>query len=151
MNSLTTPFVRNFVNNPVIVFLQATIGASGVATLRGYGVLPTGSYGPLDADTGGFQGIYTIARVSAGIYDVTFGGYQDPDDYNQLLQATYTISNASGIPTACAMGIVSGSSDVTASPAVVRVKFADYAGVAIELASGDLLLLQFTLRNSSAS
>lgn len=109
------------------------------------------------AGTNGFRGIAAINRTGVGALTVQFGGggsFQPYDNYVRLLGVEIVgYENATGIPTATAVGIVNASAvpliAVNGSTGVPIMFSA--AGSAIDLAVGDSVTLHFWLQNSLAS
>lgn len=115
--------------NPVDLWAQVTIGASGAPTLV----------------TANSKGIASITRNAAGTYTVTF-----QDSYYKLLNFTSVSQNATGISASPDYGIFTTGTNVNTQTGGT-VKFAySTGGVATDPANGDTLYLCFTVSNSSA-
>lgn len=89
-------------------------------------------------------GIASVVRNSTGRYTITL-----QDKYMALLQVTESRELASGAPSAVG-GFAIRSSAVDAATPTVVIEFVDSSGVAVELASGTTLRIEFVLKNSSA-
>lgn len=108
----------------VELFAVITIGASGACTLtRG-------------------KGIKSVTKDSTGQYTIAF-----KENFNGLLGVDAMTQNSTGIPSATEIGIKTDNSTSATAPGVTLVTSA--AGVAANPASGDILFVRFTLRNSS--
>lgn len=114
----------------VDLFANVTFGAVGAPTL-------------VAANS---KGIASISRSDTGKYVITLS-----DSYvTPLLMVNHVfIKNSATIPAAPQMFIVSQAVGTVATP-TVTVQFAASGGAATDPDSGDEVILQFTLRNSSA-
>lgn len=109
------------------------------------------------AGVNGFRGILGINRTGVGALTVQFGGggsFDMYDGYVRLMGAEIVgFENATGIPTATAVGIVNASAvpliAVNGQTGVPIVFSA--AGSVIDLAVGDTAIVHFWLQNSLAS
>lgn len=104
------------------LFVDVAIGASGAPTL-----------------TKGL-GIASVARVSAGLYDITL-----QDKYIRLMQCSVSqlVAAAQGINPQLVSEDVDGTK-------VIRVRFIDSAEAETDPDSGSRLLIRIDLKNSSA-
>jgi hypothetical protein len=126
-NRRTYQFSGNNVAGVTRIFAKVTIGASGAPTLVTTGVHGNNGY------------ITAIARNSAGDYTVTLA-----DAWNALLGMTIRTINATGVSAAPSVNIKSNA--VTTK----SLGFVCASGATpTDPASGDILLLEFLLKNSS--
>lgn len=118
--------------DPTDIFARVSFGASGAPTL----------------DSANSPGIVSVTRNSAGNYTFVFGTNSQIalDTYNYLLLVNKTSVSASA-PAAPDMA-VSANSINTPGVASITLQFSS-AGVATDPASGESVLLDFVLRNSS--
>jgi hypothetical protein len=137
MNRLVQQYRYSFLKRVVDVFVDAAIGASGAATL--------GST---------VKGVISIAKTGTGIYKVVFGSSPNArtslDSYRKLLNVAVSTDPAGALTTVAAVQV---TDDQSADPtkAYVTVTLLDFAGAAVEPASGDKVNLVFTFNDSSAS
>lgn len=129
---------RQFMASPVpaVVKLYARIsfGAAGAPTLS-------------SANGGNVQGIKSIVRNSAGNYTITLGIVGGKTDtYASLLMIGHCPLAATA-PTAPLMNLLA---DSVASTGSVQIEFNSSAGVATDPASGESVLIEITVKNSSA-
>jgi hypothetical protein len=124
-NRTFTQFRLALEKQPVDLFAQVAIGATGAPTLN----------------VANSKGIASIARNSAGEYTITL-----QDAYVRLMMAQAVVLNATGISASPDLGLISADV-VTAKTVVIQLSA---AGTATDLASGDVLMLQLTLSNSTA-
>jgi hypothetical protein len=109
--------------NVVDLFAEISIGSSGAPTLvRG-------------------KGIKSITRNSAGDYTLAL-----QENFAGLLQVSSSLQNATGIPSVV-MGIKANNVSSSSAPGIEFVCSA--SGLAADPASGDVIRLQLSLRNSS--
>lgn len=114
---------------PVQLYMQATIGAAGAITL-------------VSANS---KGIKSVVLGTTGKYTVTFS-----DPYVKVLFVDAVVQNATGISAAPTIGVVtSGTNIQTITGGTIVVQFSA-AGTATNMASGDILLMNFVLGNSTA-
>jgi hypothetical protein len=118
--------------DPVDIFAHVTFGAAGAPTL----------------DSANSPGIVSVTRNSAGNYTFVFGTNSQLalDTYNYLLMVKHVFSQASA-PASPAM-FVSANAINTVGTASITLQF-NSAGTATDPASGESVLLDFILRNSS--
>lgn len=114
----------------VTLYAKVTIGAAGAPTL----------------DTANSKGIASIARNSAGEYKITLS-----DAYQRLLWADAVfLSTSSQDPTTNGVGFrVEDDQAVAATPYIQVQFFALDDGAAADIASGQVVLFKFELRNST--
>lgn len=130
---------RQFMASPVaaVVKLYANIsfGAAGAPTLA-------------SANGQSVGGIKSIVRNSAGTYTITLGSPNGgkTDTYAQLLMASHCPLAATA-PAAPLMNILS---NLVSSAGTMQIEFNSSAGVATDPASGESVLLEITVKNSSA-
>lgn len=114
---------------PVSLYLQATIGAAGAVTLN----------------VANSKGIKSIILGTTGKYTITL-----TDPYVKILFVDAEVTNATGIPASPTMGVVASGTNVnTTTGGTIVVQFSA-AGSATNLASGDILMMNFVLGNSTA-
>lgn len=127
-------FRFSYQKDPTDVFAHVTFGASGAPTL----------------DVQNSFGVYSVTRNSAGNYTFVFGStgstIQALDTYNYLLMIKHMFINATA-PAAPGM-YVSNNSINTPQVASITVQF-NSAGTPTDPASGEQVLLDFIMRNSS--
>jgi hypothetical protein len=118
--------------DPVDIFARVSFGAAGAPTL----------------DSANSPGIVSVTRNSAGNYTFVFGTNSQIalDSYNYLLnvEARFVSSAAPASPGM----FVSNNSISIPGTASITLQF-NAAGVATDPASGEQVLLDFILRNSS--
>lgn len=144
------------------VYCVVSVGGAGAVTMKrrsysaGGATAVSSSTSLVAAPTTGVgyavggDGVRSVARTGTGAWTVTLS---DPYQYMlgcELLQT----SNTTGLPTAAAVGIVSGSTDVTTNTGtgnggVVAIQLVDFAGNAVDPASGDTLTLRFTFGDAT--
>lgn len=114
----------------VDLFADVTFGGTGAPTL-------------VAANS---KGVASISRTSAGLYVITLS-----DSYvTPLLMVNHRfIKNSATIPAAPLMYVVTQAVGTVAAP-TITIQFDAVAGTAADPDSGDEVLLQFTLRNSTA-
>lgn len=117
-------FQYSYVKEPVDLNVRVSFGASGAPTT----VSGTG------------MGIASIARVSAGVYDITL-----QNSYAALLGIRHTFIKATA-PSSPSLYVSSDASATLAAP-IIRVVF-NAAGTATDPASGELVLMKIELANS---
>lgn len=113
---------------PVIIDLQASIGASGAVT--GLSNSP---------------GVTSVARTAAGKYTITL---QDP--YNSMCSLSGMMQKASGTSGIATIELVAVSvGQTTSSPATIQIQTLDVTGAAADPASGSVITLAIRMNNSS--
>ena len=120
-------FLYSMVGMRVTVDAQINFAAAGAPTIA------TGS-----------SLISSVVRNSAGDYTITF-----KDVYKSLLGIKHTFNSGNAAPTAPGMYIKNDSIAVLAAP-TIRVVF-NAAGTATDPASGEKVLLNFYLNNSTVT
>lgn len=114
---------------PVSLYMKAAIGTSGAITI----------------DVANSKGVKSVVLGTTGKYTVTL---QDP--YVKLISLDAVVSNATGISASPTVGIVTSGTNVnTVTGGTIVVQFSA-AGSATNMASGDTLLMNFVLGNSTA-
>jgi hypothetical protein len=119
----------------VSLFARVTFGATGAPTLV----------------VSQSKGISSITRVSAGKYTIVLGAGVSLDTYPKLLMARHVFDesgNGGTAPAAPSM-FVAANATATANVASLTVTF-NTAGTATDPASGEAVLLELTLGNSTA-
>lgn len=111
----------------VDLYFKVTIGAAGAPTLV----------------ANGSKGVKSIVRNSAGNYTVTL-----QDSYFKFLDLDVTTLNATGIPAAPAVGLITVGVNSVAAPTINYVM--STGGVATDPANGDTLYGKVSVTNSSA-
>lgn len=126
-NSNLFQFRQSYQRNLVDIFAQISFAALGVPTLVAG------------------KGVSSIERVSAGLFNIhlrePFGGVMHVQQMPLL---------ASGAPAAAQMVVRSVSNINTLSDPQIQVEFLDAAGAAIDPASGEQVLMQIILKNTTA-
>lgn len=128
--------VRNYMSlekAPVALYVRVAIGATGAPTLNA-----------LQS-----QGVLSISRTGVGAYTINFGSAVGVDTYQRLMAFSYCSVAASGQATA-ACNIVADNSAVLATPGI-NIQFVDFAGAAVDPASGENLRIEIVLSNSTAN
>lgn len=121
-------FLNMFEKGPVILFVKASIGATGAPTL----------------DTTVSRGIKSITRTGVGAYTIAL-----EDRYQKVLMITRGIQSSTLADGNVSMTLIADNSSNTSPD--VRVAFAaPSTGSAAELSNGVTLTLKIILRNSSA-
>lgn len=131
-NRYFSQFQLTLEKQPCHLWASVAIGASGAPTLSAINS----------------KGIKSITRTSAGLYVVTMGVGTATDIYNRLLFVSHRFIVASGAPAAPLMFVVS---QAIATAGTVTIKFTAVDGTtATDPASGETMLLEFDLKNSTA-
>lgn len=115
--------------NVVDLFMTVSFGSTGAPTLT----------------ANQNKGIASITRTGAGAYTILF-----TDNYARLMGTRHTFNEASNSNTAPAspgMWVTADNSASTTAPGI-QVTF-NSAGTATDPASGEIVLMQITLKNSS--
>jgi hypothetical protein len=148
-NRLAQQFAYTLEKGVYALGCNISIGATGAPTLnkwnpntRTYSAAATSGSGLYAI---GWQGIKSISRVSAGVYLLTL-----QDTWQRILQFSYSMSNATGLPTTVGVGLWTTGTDVT-NKAAPTIKFTclTATGVAGDPANGDVLGLFILLQNAS--
>lgn len=121
--------------NPVCLYARVSIGASGAPTLQ---------VGPPSK----CLGIYSMTRTGAGAYTIGLGLSSTSVDTYQRLMSAHAVSLDTADPSWAMMTITADNSAVLSVPDI-RIKFFDFAGAAVDPASGSVLLLKFEFSNTS--
>lgn len=144
------------IKRKVELWATVSVGAAGAVTLKKTTYVnaavsstsaPTSGTG-YDYSNG--EGVRSVARADTGKWTITLS-----DAYMLLKGVTLEeTSNTTGVPTAAQVGVVSGSTNVATNTAngnggVVTVQFVDFAGAAVDPASGDVITLKITLQDAS--
>ena len=120
----------------VDIFARVSFGSSGAPTL----------------DATNSKGIVSVTRSSAGRYVVVFGTNAGLlDTYNRLLCVKHVFDesgNGGTAPASPAMYVFANSINVLGTSSIT-VQF-NAAGVATDPASGEVVLIDFVLKNSTA-
>lgn len=167
-NVTFNPFLGTKLKRVATVYPVVSVGAAGAVTLKKRQFTAAGasnvaaSSSLVNAPTTGVgyavgdaMGIRTVARTGAGAWTITLS-----DPYQYLLGVEIIqISNATGIATVYAIGVVSGTTNVTTNTAignggVITVLLqngsgASNIGAAVDPASGDTLTLRITLGDAT--
>ncbi len=138
-NNMGRQFSLTLAKEVYKLFLQAAIGGTGAPTLT--------------TTAGASKGIKSITRTSAGIYVITLGrpSYAVVDTYYKLLNiaASFDTSGISGVAsTVCSVTL---AGNTVSSTGTLTIKCFDYAGSVIDPASGEILRLEISVNNSSAT
>jgi hypothetical protein len=154
---------HGLVKRKVVLYAVVSVGAAGAVTLQkrtftatgatataassSLGAAPTSGVGYAYGDGGGIR---SVARTGTGLWTITLS-----DSYQYLLGiAIRQTSNATGLMTAAGVGIVSGSTTPTTNTApgnggVLAIALNDWAGAAVDPASGDTLTLEIVLGDAT--
>jgi hypothetical protein len=116
---------------PVSLFLQAAIGATGAPTISALKSL----------------GFKTITRSSAGKYVLALGGPAGVDKYQRLLLLNASLIATTTSTVASVSVAVDNSAGTTPS---ITIQCVDFAGAAVDPASGETLLVNAILDDSTA-
>lgn len=131
-NRLMTRNYMTLEKAPVALFAKVAIGATGAPTLS-------------VADS---IGIKTITRSAAGKYVITLGGPAGVDTYyGGCLMASFVtlVSTTSAV---VSMNIVT---DATPTTGIITIQLVSVQGTGADPASGESLLLQFIMSNTSVA
>lgn len=128
-NDRLNQFRQSYENQVCDIFMKVSFGSSGAPTLSN--PASGSSYN---------QGVTSIVRNSTGRYTITL-----KSNFSRLMELRHVIVNATA-PAAPGLFVVSDNS--AASPATIVVQF-NAAGTAADPASGEIALLQISLKNSS--
>lgn len=123
-NRRLNQFMFSNIPMPTKIFCQITFGSSGAPTLAANGNFVTG-----------------VTRNSAGDYTLTLG-----DAYNALVGIRHTFNSGSSAPASPAMWVRTNA--VTTKS--LRIVF-NAAGTPTDPASGEIVYLEISLRNSSVA
>lgn len=121
------------------------MGATSVAPSSSLGSAPTTGVGYVVGDGAGTR---SVSLGTAGLWTITLS-----DSYQYLIGVRIAnTKNATGIPLAAAVGVKTNS--VTTNTAVgnggsLVVQLVDFAGAAVDPASGDVVTLEITLGDAS--
>lgn len=119
--------------NPVALYANVSIGASGVATLN----IPKCS------------GIYAMTRTGAGAYTISLGlSSTSVDTYQRVINMVIS-SLKSTAPASFSFYIVADNSANKVTPSV-QIQCSDASGAAVDPSSGTVLLIKIELSNSTA-
>lgn len=155
--------VLGLVKRKVTLFAVVSVGGAGAVTLQkrtfsamgatsaapstSLGAAPTTGVGYAYGDGGGIR---SVARTGTGLWTVTLS-----DSYQYLLGVVIKqTANASGLITAAGVGVLSGGTNVTTNTAtgnggVISLALNDWAGAAVDPASGDTLTLELVLGDAT--
>ncbi len=126
----------------VNLFATVSFGASGAPTLQTWDPIKR-SYST--AGSTGTKGIKSIVRVSTGLYTITL---QDP--YNKFLGAAISFQNASASAAPFQFWPTPNANlNVSATPSI-QVQFANSSGTATDPASGEQVVINLTLMDSTS-
>lgn len=127
----------------VTLHAHVAIGASGAPTLQAWNPA-TAAY--TTAGTGGFSGIKSIARTSAGLYTVTL-----QNSYQRLLGVEAIFALAGGLSVVADVGVNTTTTNVRSATApTVGIACMTATATAGDPDSGCQMDLEITLTNSSA-
>lgn len=143
------------VKRKVEIFCVVSVGAAGAVTLKkrtwvgATSSLTSANTSGVGYDVGG-DGVRSVVRTGAGLWTVTLS-----DSYMYLLgvQLIQT-ANTSGLLTAASVGVDTDGTNVTTNTAlgnggVLTLVLNDWAGAAVDPASGDVVTLLITLGDAS--
>jgi hypothetical protein len=144
------------IKRKVELWAAVAVGAAGAVTLKKTTYI-NGAVSTANAttsgtgyDVGNGEGVRAVSRTGVGAWTVTLS-----DAYMLLKGVEISeTSNTTGLPTAAQVGVVSGSTNVATNTSlgnggVIALQFVDFAGVAVDPASGDTITLKFTLQDAS--
>lgn len=126
--------VRNHMSKekaPVVLFGKFSVGAVGEPTINAVQS----------------QGIVSITRTGVGAYTLSLGQSSiSSDTYNRLMMAKHV--SISALSTAIQMSVVA---DNSASPSLhnIQIQFLNGSGAAVEVGSGEIILLELIFSNTS--
>lgn len=131
----------------VNLFGVVNIGATGAPTLQQWKPSVGGGGTYAAAVTGGFRGVKSITRTTTGVYVVTFQDtFQRVMSYGIVFQAPTSTTPAAPIVTLQTTGTNVGS--LTSPQVTFNCQSA--TGSLADPASGEIMLLNFVLQNSTA-
>jgi len=128
--------------NVVTLFAVVKFGAAGAPTLQKWDPAAR-SYSAASAT--GFKGVKTITRTGTGVFDVVL-----QDSYNRFLSLNYTFENASA--SAAPFVVVQTPDTNLASTTTPKcsLTFLNTSSVATDPASGEIVILEIVLSNSTS-
>lgn len=144
------------IKRKVDLWLTVAVGGAGAVTLKkttytngsvSSGNAPTSGTG---YDVGNGEGVRSVARTGTGAWTITLS-----DPYILLKSVTLeNTSNTTGLLTAAAVGVIASTTTITTNTGpgnggVITVVFNDWAGAAVDPASGDTVTLKITLQDAS--
>lgn len=141
-NRFFDQFYQTLDKGVVSLFAVVNFGASGAPTLQKWDPSAR-SYSA--ASSTGFRGIKTITRTSAGTYDVTL-----QDSYNRLLQLNYTFQNASAAAAPLVIVQTPNTNLNSTTAPKFSMTFLNTSGSATDPASGEQVVFEIILQNSTA-
>lgn len=150
-----TQFDFSLIRKKVTLYAVVDIGASGACTLKQWNPPTAGAAGSYSSagtsqaspySPTGTQGIASVTKEStAGQYTFVFQG-----SFARLLKADFTpLVATTGVSAACKLGVIGTAPSVTSNPGQVTVQLVDYAGNAVNPASGERIIFEFVLDDSS--
>lgn len=121
-------FHYSFAGEPVSLYLSVSFGASGAPTIV--------------ANTG--MGIASVARASAGVYNITL-----TNSFASLLMVknVFNTSGTAAAPASPGMYVSSNAVSTLSAP-ILQITF-NAAGTATDPASGEIAILELVLNRSS--
>lgn len=129
----------------VKLWCYVSVGGSGAVTFKKW-TWENGSGSYATADSSGYGGVVSVTKTGTGLWSVLL-----QDTYARVLGVTGTTFLAGGTATAVAIGVNTTLTDVTSLTApTVAVALLDSTAHAANPASGDNVLLEITLQNSTA-
>lgn len=151
-----TQFDFSLVRKKVTLYAVCDIGASGAVTLEQWtppvnssaGSYASASTSPANAySPTGTQGVASVTKEStAGQYTFVFQG-----SFARVLKADFTpLVATTGVSAAAKLGVVGTSPSVSSAPGTITIQLVDYAGIAVNPASGERIIFEFVLDDSSA-
>lgn len=136
-NRLYRQFRNTLEPQVVDIFAQVSFGSSGAPTLS----------------AANSKGVVSVSRTATGRYVFVFGtNASSLDTYVKLLGVvpTWDATANSGTAPAAPLTYIYANAISTAGSASVTVQCLDAAGVAADPASGEIVHLDFTFKNSTA-
>lgn len=144
----------SLVKRKVEIYCTVSVGAAGAVTLlkltySGASVSRTAAPTSGTGYAVGGDGVRSVSRTGTGAWTVTLS-----DPYFIFLGAEICRTvNATGLPTAAQVGVLSTSNTQTntslGNGGVINLQLVDFAGNAVDPASGDIVTLRFTFGDAS--
>lgn len=122
-------------------------------------IAAVGASAAVQAAAGGESGILSIVRTGVGAWEVQFGSgspFNQSDVYRRMLDVSAgTTYNTTGVPTIIDAGVFTAVGAVKANAGftnsnLVKIQLINRLGVAADPTADDVIVLQFTLSNSSS-
>lgn len=140
-NRYTTQFVNCLEKKLTKIFAHVTFGATGAPTLDNA------------APTANSKGIVSVTRNTTGKFTFVFGTQAGMlDTYVKILDVNYLsdTSGISGVAPAAANCVLIANNVATLTSCSLQLLFLDYAGSAVDPATGEGMFIEFTFGDSTA-